>query len=141
MRAVYPAFDPDRVCAHLAIGNAHERKAGIAIIEDDADLFLDPFAGTSTQDVARAPAVNVLDAFAALVEELEAIDALAVREPERLAGFEIRERLGGAALPHDDAAAQLRIELQADNSVTHRRRRLGREGKARTAAAQTGTRN
>ena len=97
MGAIRPAFDPCRRRARIAIGNADERKSGKAIIKYDGDLLLDPLPGP-TQDMTRAAAMRVLHGFAALIEELEAIDTLAVREPERLAGLEIRERLKGAAL-------------------------------------------
>ena len=53
---------PDAAGAHIAIGDALQRKAGKAIIKDYADLFLDPFAGPPTQDMARAVAVNVVHA-------------------------------------------------------------------------------
>ena len=107
MRAIHPASDPDCRCVHVAIGDAQQRKAGKAVIKDNVDLLLDPFAGKPTQDMARAAAVYVLHVLAALVEKRETIDALAIRKPERLAGFEIRERIEDAASPRDHATAQL----------------------------------
>ena len=56
--------------------------------------------------MARAAAVRVVHGLAAPVEEREVIDALAVRQPQRLAGLELGERLDPTALPRDHAAAQ-----------------------------------
>ena len=75
------------------------------------------------------------------VEELETIDALAVRKLERLAGFEIRERLLRAVLPRDNAAAQRRSNSRTHRRIAYPHRRFGRQCEAQAEAAQATTRN
>jgi len=93
MRAIHPTRDRNRCRARIAIGNAGKRKAGVAIIKDDADLLLDACFGEPAQDMAGAGAMCVVHAFTALIEEGEAIHAGAVLQPQRLAGLEVRQRL------------------------------------------------
>ena len=69
MRAVHPARKPRWSRAQIAVGDAHERKAGIAVIKDNFDLFLDFLLRDSTQDMTYATAVMVIHVLAALVEQ------------------------------------------------------------------------
>jgi len=88
--AIHPACDADRRWSDVAIGDAYEREAGKALVKDYADLLLDPFICEPAQDMARAPAMPVVHAIAALVAKGKAIDARAVRKPQRLARLEDR---------------------------------------------------
>jgi hypothetical protein len=141
MRGAHPASDPDRRRARIAIGNVQQCKAGKAIVKDNADLFLDAFAGEPAQDMACASAVHVIHLSAALILEREPLDAPAVRQPQGLARFELRERLGCTAMVRDDAAAQRCIELEAHDRVAHGHRRIGGKSESRVETGQAGAGN
>src|ERR1700730_10044899 len=90
--------------------------------------------------MARAPARLVVDAFAALVAKAKALDARAIREPERLARLEVGKRLEAVALPSGNAAVQHGVELQAHSAVAQLGARLVRKGEPGRPGAQPGTR-
>ncbi len=113
----------------------------MTIVEEDADLLLDPVVRDALQDMAGAPSVDIFQRLAVLVEEPEAIDARAIRELECLAGIETGERTEAVALTREDAAAQRRIELQVDHGVADRRRHIGCGCETAAEAVQARARN
>ena len=138
MGSIHPSTDTDRVSTQVAIPNAQQCETGKSIVKNETDLLLDTFIRKPAQHMPCAWPMRVINGFAALLNQREAIELAAVRELERLTRLEIREQLEGAPFHREDSTAQLRIELQAYQLVGYWRWRRSRQDEPPGRDTQSG---